>query len=48
MATDVFTFHTLLRSSVDVTSESFCFATNDKNWYLARMKSALVGLQENA
>lgn len=37
---------TLLYSSTDVTSESFCLLTNAKNWYLARMKSALVGLKK--
>ena len=35
---------TLLTSSRELASLSFCLLTNDKNWYLARMKSDLLGL----
>ena len=37
--------HTWLMSSIDVISVSLFLLRNDKNWYLARMKSAFTGLK---
>ena len=38
---------TWLMSSTDVISVSLLLLRKDRNWYLARMKSALTGLKNN-